>query len=284
MALFVYILCCLIWGSTWMAIKIGLTDAPPLMSAAVRFVLAVTIITAIVRIKGLKYPSGLREWLTMAHPGIYMYFGSYALVYFAEQYINSALTAVLFASYPIFVAVLSWLLLKKERLGWRGWMGLLLAFAGVVLISYDSLQTSPALFWGSALALGGSLVSAVGVVLHKRDCGHESIYVAANVQMAAGTLLLLLGALIFENPSDFAITPESIGSILYLAIFGTVIAFLGYYWLLTHMSVVTLSLITFVTPLIAILIGTVIGDEVLSTLTLFGAAAILAGIVLVVRK
>jgi len=284
MSVLVYIVLCLIWGTTWLAIKIGLGSAPPLSAATIRFVIAVAILTTIVKMKGLSYPSGLRNLLRLGHPGIYMYGVSYACVYFGETYINSATAAVLFGSFPFFVALLSNLSLKHERIQGLAWIGLILGFLGVILISYDSLQTSPHLFIGSILTLVGSFASAYGLIIHKKHHTNANIYVAATVQMATGGLLLLPAALIFEHWSDFAITTASVGSILYLAIFGSVVAFLGYYWLLTHTRAVTVSMIAFVTPLVAILVGEVLAHETLSVLIYVGAAMILGGMLMVVRR
>ena len=284
MSLFMYIILCLIWGSTWMAIKIGLSQAPPLYAASIRFVLAVAILTVIVRLKRLRYPRGLKDFLRLGYPGIYMYCGSYALVYFAEQHINSAMAAVLFGAYPFFVALLSNSLLKSETIRGKAWLGLALGFLGVVVISYDSLQTSGDLFIGTLLAVAGAAAAAYGLVIHKKRFGDQNIFVAANVQMLVGGALLVIGAVLFEDWHDFVVSPESIGSILYLAVFGTVIAFLGYYWLLSHSKAVTVSLIAFITPVVAILIGVLFFKETLSTLIFLGAAMILGGIALVVRR
>ena len=284
MAALVYIVLCIIWGSTWIAIKIGLTDAPPLWAASIRFMIAVTLIGAYVLVKRFPFPKSLGEFLRMGHPGVYMYGASYALVYFGETYINSALAAVLFGSFPFFVALLSHFALAEKKTSTLGWLGMLIGFAGVVLISYDSLQTSQHLFLGTMLLLAGSFASAFGLMIHKRNYGQANIYVAALVQMLCGGILLLVAALIFENFGDFTWSANSVGSIIYLAVLGTVVAFLGYYWLLTKARTVTVSLIAFVTPLVAILIGVFLFDEQLSALILIGAALILSGIALVVKK
>jgi drug/metabolite transporter (DMT)-like permease len=284
MSVFVYIILCLIWGSTWLAIKIGLGSAPPLYAASVRFLVAVSILIVIVKFKKLSFPKGFRNLLSLGHPGVYMYGVSYACVYFGETYINSATAAVLFGSFPFFVAILSNLALKHERISPLAWLGLVIGFLGVVLISYDSLQTSPNLFLGSMLTVVASFASAFGLIIHKKNHAKANIYVAATVQMALGGLLMLPMALIFERLSDFAITTASVGSILYLAVFGTVVAFLGYYWLLTHMKAVTVSMIAFATPLIAILVGEVLAHETLSVYIYVGTAMILGGMLLVGRK
>lgn len=280
----VYIVLCLIWGSTWLAIKIGLSQAPPFTTAALRFVVATVTLSIICSLRQYSYPRDLKTLLRLGYPGFYMYGLSYALVYAAEQYIYSATAAVLFASYPFFVAALSWWMYRTERLSLTAWVGMALGFLGVVAISYDSLLTSGDLFMGSVCVIGASLASAYGIVLHKNRFSQVDIVVAANVQMIFGGLFLLAGALLLESWSDFHVTVEAVGSILYLALPGTVVTFLGYYWLLKRIRLTVVSLIAFVTPLVAILIGVGLADEALSLPILIGSAMILVGVLLVVRK
>ncbi|MFQ6008708.1 MAG: DMT family transporter [Candidatus Zixiibacteriota bacterium] len=278
-----FALLCLIWGSTWMGIKIGLTDAPPLSGASVRFALAVVILLAIVRYKRYSLPEGFGPKLRLAYPGLYIYSGSYALIYLAEQYISSALMAVLFASFPLFVAFLSIWILKTERLSLAAWLGLGLGFVGVVVISYNSFQSSQHLFVGTLLALGGALSAAYGSLLQKKHFSGENVFVATAIQMTLGLFPLLILSIVFDQWSNFAVTAASIGSIIYLGIFGTVIAFVAYYWLLSHTEVVNVSLIAFITPVVAILIGILFGES-LAFRAIIGAALILVGVVLVIRK
>jgi len=284
MSILLYIILCLVWGSTWLAIKIGLSQAPPITTAALRFILAMIVLTGISLVRGHRYPRDMKTILSLAWPGFFMYGLSYAFVYISEQYLDSATAAVLFGAFPFFVAGLSWLLYKSERLSGWGWLGMLVGFAGVVLISYDSLQVSPQLFWGSLLAVAAPLASAYGIVVHKHRHADKDIVVAVNVQMAAGGLFLIVWALLFESWSDFVVSPEAVGSIVYLALFGTVLTFLSYYWLVARMPVVTVSLIAFITPLVAVLIGVALADERLSLLLAVGTVLILSGVLLVLRK
>jgi len=281
---FVYILLCLLWGSTWLAIKIGLGEAPPLTTAAIRFILAMLILSGIGAIKGYKYPRRFGKLIRLGYPGLYMYGISYAAVYFAEQRISSGLTATLFAAFPFMVALLSYFIYGTEKMNVKGWLGMAVGFAGVVVISWDTFQTSTDLFVGTLLALGGPLAAAYGIVLHKHHHVKENIVVAVNVQMMVGGLFLVAGALIFESFADFAVNIESIGSIVYLALFGTVITFLGYYWLVRHTKLVTVSLVAFITPLVAILIGTLVADETLTIPIAIGTLLILSGVLLVVKR
>jgi drug/metabolite transporter (DMT)-like permease len=278
-----FIMLCLIWGSTWMGIKIGLADAPPLTAAGIRFALAVAILYSIIRFKRYPLPDSFSKMLKLAYPGLYIYAGSYAFVYLAEQYISSALTAVLFASFPLFVAFLSIWMLKMERLDLPAWCGLGLGFLGVVVISYDSFQSSRHLFLGTLLALAGSLSASYGTLLHKKYFSTDNVVVSAAVQMTLGLIPLAVLSVVFERWADFSVTVASVGSIIYLAVFGTVIAFVAYYWLLSHSKAVHVSLIAFITPVIAIFIGLLFGES-LTLQTIVGAAMILTGVFLVARK
>ena len=191
-----------------------------------------------------------------------MYGFSYALVYLGEQYIDSALAAVLFGAYPFFVAALSWWIYRAEKLSLIGWLGMTVGLAGVVVISYDSFQASADIFLGTILLVAGALAAAYGGVLHKNRFSQVDIVIAANVQMILGGLFLVLGAAVLEDWSSFHFTTEAVGSIVYLALCGSVIAFLGYYWLLKHTRLTVVSLIAFITPLVAILVGVVLGRGV----------------------
>ena len=284
MTALVYILLCLVWGSSWIAIKLGLSHAPPLYTSGMRFLLAWMVLTSIALVRGYVYPKSISRWLKLGYPGFYMYGVSYALIYFAEQYIDSSLTAVLFGSFPFWVAGLSYWLLKDERVGGIAWIGLLIGFGGVVVISYDQWQLSGQLFLGTMLALAGTFAAAYGMVLHKRLFVNENIVVSTSVQMSVGGVPLLLGAVIFERFGDFTFTFQSVGSIVYLALFATVFTFLSYYWLMRKTTAVVVSLIAFVTPVVAIAIGVPFFGEKMTLLTVVGSILILSGIVLVVRK
>jgi drug/metabolite transporter (DMT)-like permease len=284
MTALLYILLCLLWGSTWLAIKIGLSEAPPFTTAALRFLVAMLVLTIISGVRKYRYPKDLKTILRLGYPGLFMYGVSYALVYFAEQYINSATTAVLFGAFPFFVAALSWMMYRTEKLSPLGWLGMVIGMAGVVVISYDSLQISPGLFVGSLLAIAAPLAAAYGIVIHKHYFSQENIVVSVNIQMAFGGLFLIIGALLFESWTEFNVNIESVGSIVYLALFGTVVTFLSYYYLVARIPVTTVSLIAFITPLVAILIGVLAADEVLTPLIIVGTALILAGVLLVMKK
>lgn len=280
MVLLVYLILCLIWGSTWIAIKLGLADAPPMAALSFRFLLSVGILGLIVAVKRLPLPRGWVGFRPHLLPGLLMYTGSYFCVYFAEQYLTSALMAVLFASFPVFVAVLSSFRLKEQQKGLI-WLGLAAGFSGVVVISYDSLGGSTQLLTGAVLATLSPLVSAIGMIEHTRSCSREHPVMSAFVQMGFGGGAIVILALLLEDWSAMRWTPQAVGSILYLALFGSVAGFVGYYWLLQRIRPVTAALIAFITPVIALLIGTLAFDERLTLFSWVGAGLILAGVLTV---
>jgi drug/metabolite transporter (DMT)-like permease len=153
-----------------------------------------------------------------------------------------------------------------------------------VVISLDSLQTSQFLFLGAILAVAASLASSYATVLIRRTIKGENIIVTLAIQMSLGCIILVISALIFEDIRDFHIVAETVGSILYLAVLGTVTAFFGYYWLLARTKAVVVSLITFVAPIISILIGMVGFSETFSNGVILGSAMILSGVMMVIKK
>ncbi|MCP4706339.1 MAG: EamA family transporter [candidate division Zixibacteria bacterium] len=279
-----YIILCLIWGSTWLAIKIGLDDAPPLWSAGIRFLIAGLILILINWFRKISYPKSSKEIFRIALPGLIIYAFPYMMVYHAEQYISSALTAVLFASFPFFIAGFSFFMLKTEKPNIYSWLGLVVGFIGIIVVFYDSLIISEFVFLGAVLIVLASAVSAMGTMVIRVYYNDKDATMMLCHQILAGALVTIMAALLFEPISAFKITFRSIGALLYLAIFGSVVAFTGYYWLLKKMKVISLALIAFITPVIAIGLGYLLLSETFSAYTAFGSVLILSGIILVIKK
>lgn len=284
MTYFIFGLLCLIWGSTWLAIKIGLQDSPPLWSAGFRFVIAALIILVINRIRNVTYPTDRKHLWKIAFPGIFMYGLSYSLVYAAEVHISSSLTAVIFASFPFLIALFSIFMLQEEKLTPRGWLGLTVGFLGILVVFYDSLVTSRFVFFGTALAAFGAIASAYGTVYIRSRLQRENIFVMSAVQMSLGAVIIISLAAILEPIAKFKVTGKSIGALIYLAIFGTVIAFLGYYNLLKKIPAIKVSQITYITPVIAVILGYLILSERFTLSAALGAILVLFGVMLVVRR
>ncbi|HET6979462.1 MAG TPA: EamA family transporter [Pyrinomonadaceae bacterium] len=283
----VWLILCGIWGSTWLFIKLGLADLPPLTFAGIRFVIATTILFSIILIRRIQLPRARRDWVLLAVSGILSFGFNYGLVFWGEQYITSGLAALLQATLPAFGLVFAHFHLPTERLSWTKIFGVVLGVCGVGVVFSNQLRVagSRALAGCVALILS-AMFAAYSNVLVKTYGKHLNPAVLSAGQMFFGLLLLLsVGIPLEGNPLRFHWTPVALIAMLYLAIVGSVIAFLLYYWLVQHMDVTKSMLIALVTPVVAVLLGMLVLDEEFGWRTLAGGAMIMLGIgFIVVRK
>jgi drug/metabolite transporter (DMT)-like permease len=281
----VFLLLCCIWGSTWMFIKLGLRDLPPLSFAAARFLLATAILSGVVAARRSRLPRG-REWLLLAQTGVLAFGLNYGLLFWGEQHISSGLAALLQATIPVFGMLLAHPYLPGERLNARKLAGALLGVAGVGVIFSHQLGTEGSMaLWGSAAVVAGAAFVAWANVLVKARGARLDASVLSAGQMACGFLALASAALVLEgSPARLRWTPLAVACLLYLTLVGSVAAFLLFYWLVRHVDVTKTMLIALVTPLAAVLLGVVVLGEEVSWRTLAGGALIMSGIALVVLR
>ncbi|HUN64602.1 MAG TPA: EamA family transporter [Bacteroidota bacterium] len=273
-----FIVISLIWGSTWLAIKIGLDSVPPFYGAAIRFTVGSVILALLVlfRKERLSFDRGaLAMYGTL---GILSFGVPFALVYWSEQYIPSGLASVLFAAYPFVVAIGSHLLLAGERLTVYKSAGVLLGFTGVLAIFWSDLSLGSAGVGGMIAILISTFLQGTSLVIVKRWNRGLSPTVLTLGGMLVGVIILYAIAGVAERVADIRLDPKGICSILYLGSFGTVMTFVVYYWLLTHVEAVYLSLVSFVTPVLAVILGALVLGESFSSRVVLGAGLILAGI------
>jgi drug/metabolite transporter (DMT)-like permease len=282
----VWLSLCAIWGSTWLAIKLGLRDLPPLTFAGIRFAAAALVLLGIIGVRGLPLPTTARDWRLLAYTGLLTITLNYALVFWGEQYISSGLAAVLSATMPLFGLPLAHRYLASERLTVSKVAGVLLGMAGVAIVCSGQLGIGgPLAFWASMGIILAALATAHAGVLIKARGTHIEPSVIAGVQMAGGCIPLLVGGLILEgNPLRFHWTPLAWAALVYLIILGSVLAFLMYYWLIRHTDVTWALIIPLVTPLVAVLFGVLFAAETVGWHTALGGAAIIIGVALAVLR
>ena len=286
LAFIVWLGLCAIWGSTWLGIKLGLRDLPPLSFAGIRFAISALILFIIVRAKRARLPGTASEWRLLAYTGGLTITLNYALVFWGEQYITSGLAAVLSATVPLFGLPIAHQYLSTERLTVAKVAGVVLGLCGVAIVCSGQLGVGgPLAFWASTgIILAAAATAHAGVLIKARGTQLEPS-VIAGVQMAGGCIPLLAGGLILEgNPLTFDWTPLAWAALAYLTILGSVVAFLLYYWLIRHTSVSWVMMIPLVTPLVAVVIGMVFADEAVGWHTALGGAAIISGVGLAVLK
>ena len=282
----VWLVLCGIWGSTWLFIKLGLEDLPPITFAGIRFVIACAILYSIIRIRGIQLPHARADWILLAVTGILSFGFNYGLIFWGEQYISSGLAALLQATIPAFGLVFAHFHLPAERLSWGRIGGVVLGVCGVAVVFSNQLAVAGRQALAGCIAvLLSSIFVAYSNVLVKAYGKNLNPAIMAAGQMFFGLLLLLAVGLPLEgNPLQFRWTPMAVIAMLYLAIIGSVIAFLLYYWLVLNMDVTKSMLIALVTPVVAVLLGMIVLDEEFGWRTLAGGAMIILGIALIVVR
>src|SRR4051812_268149 len=281
-----YVTLCVVWSSTWLAIKVGLADLPPISFAAFRFLIAVLVLAQVSVGRVRLLPRTRADWLLLGFTGVLMFSVNYGLLFWGELHVSSGLAAVLQAMIVIFGMFFAHLLLPSEPLRWQRVAGALLAGAGVALICGRLLEHGGvlALWGGLGVVIGGAGAAFSNVLLKRRALDLAPAMIAA-WQMIFGTIPLLLLGLIFEgNPLRFHWTPLAIFCLLYLAIIGSALTFLLLYWLLPRIPVNNLQTISLITPPGAIAIGWLLGGETFSLWSLVGGALVLAGVWMISRK
>jgi drug/metabolite transporter (DMT)-like permease len=277
-------LLCFIWGSTWFVIRIGLRDLPPFQSAAVRFMVAAALMTLVAHFvqkrEGGQKPA---RWLVLTI-GSLNFGASYACVYFGETLMPSAFASVLWSAFPLLMALAGHFYLPGEHLVARQWLGFVLGFAGVVLLfATDLVGLGPDALLGGIVLLGSPLSAMIGTTLLKKYGSGASSLLVNRDGMWIGACLLASCALLFERGAPAHWSGSAIATVAYLAVVGTAVAFGLYFWLLRHTSAYRMSLIAYGTPPIAVLCGALVLDEPITGWTIGGMAAILGGVLLVMR-
>ena len=277
---------CVIWSSTWLAIKVGLRDLPPISFVAIRFVIAVVVLVAVSLGRVRLLPKQRSEWALLAFTGVLMFAMNYGLLFWGEQHVSSGLAAVLQATIPIFGMLFAHLLIPSEPLRWQRVAGALLAIGGVALICGRLLDRNGVIaFWaGLGIVIGGAGAAFSNVLLKQRALELAPAMIAA-WQMIFGTLpMLALGAVVEGNPLRFRWSGMALFCLLYLAVIGSALTFLLLYWLLPRMSVTNLQTISLITPPGAVAFGWLLGGETFSLLSLAGGVLVLAGVWAIFRK
>jgi drug/metabolite transporter (DMT)-like permease len=271
---------CAIWGSTWLAIKVGLRDLPPISFAGIRFALAALILFAIVLARGVRLPWAGRDWRLLLWTGLLTITINYALVFWAELHISSGLAALLNASIPLFGLPLAHRALAAEPMTPPKVGGVVLGVLGLAIVFGSELGgNGPLAAWASVGVMVASLAGAQAGVLVKARGTHLDPAVLAGVQMAAGSVPLLAGGAALEgNPLLFDWTLSAVVTLAYLTVVGSVIAFLAYYWLIRHIDVTRVLLIPLITPLVAVGLGVMFLGETVGRGTVLGGSAILGGV------
>jgi drug/metabolite transporter (DMT)-like permease len=268
-----------VWGSTWLAIKVGIEVMPPVFSAGVRFVIASAILYVLIRVRRLSMPFDTNAWKLYSSLGLLTFLFPFALVYWGQQFIPTGLSSILFGVFPFWVAIFSHLMLKDGRIDLPKLLSLVIGFTGLVVIFWIDVSLSdPWTLIGMSTIVLSTIMQAYSLILVKRYGQPVSPLVMNFVGMVIGALGLLALSLVFEQGKPVVWSENAILSLLYLSIVGSVLTFVSYYWLLKRVDAVYLSLTSFINPIVAVALGAAVLGERLAPGVFVGAGLVFLGI------
>jgi drug/metabolite transporter (DMT)-like permease len=274
-----------VWGSTFLAIRIGVLQVPPLLFAAMRFFVAGLLLYGWTILRHERSPVG-RQWLSVWLLGFLIFVGDYGCLFWAEQRVPSGVAAVLLATIPAFMALSEILLLRTQRLTLRLAFALVVGLCGVAVLASRTLKLggAPVDRAGALAIIAGAICWSVASVLTRKLPLPPSKSVSSGTQMFAGGVMLTLvsaarGELRGFHPSSVSL--QAWLALVYLIVFGSIIGFTAYLWLIHHQSPTKVGTYAYVNPVVAVLLGYFAGGEPLGARTVIGALCVLASVLLI---
>ena len=279
-----YVIVSLVWGSTYLAIRIGVGHLPPALFGGIRFTIAGLVLLGISLALGRQLPHRRRDWATAAVVGTMLLTVGNGLVIWAEQFVESGTAAILVVTGALWMGVFDAIIPGSEsRPTWRQFVGLLVGFGGTALLVGDLGGLGTAGIVPVAALLVASSSWAMGSVYSKRHPVETGPYVHAALQMTAGGAVLLVVGLVSGEVGAFEWTAAGVGAIAYLIVFGSIVAYTSYVYLLRHAQPAFVGTHGYVNTLVAVLLGWwILGEQV--TLVTFVAMGIIIGAVIWVRQ
>lgn len=272
-----------LWGSTFLAIRIAVLEIPPLFAAGVRFFSAGAVLYGFMRLRSHARPT-LAEWRNLGLIGLLMFVLTYGPLFWAEQYVTSSMTAVIEATLPITTIALEVLVFKTQPFRWRIALGVGTGFLGVVLLYLHNGEQQLAVV-PSLVILGAGISWSTGTVLSKRLPSPPSRPLSAGAQMMLGGLALLGWSLIAGEMHPFPhVSMKASLALLYLVIFGSLIAYTAYVWLLGRFSATRVSSHAYVNPLVAVALGHFAAGEAVTSRSVIACFIIVASVLLILTK
>ena len=275
----------LVWGSTFLAIRVGVREVPPFLLAGMRFFIAGIVLYAWMRVKGTPSPTR-RQWRAVSFLALLIFVFDYGLIFWAEKRVASGVTAVMMATIPVFMAVAEICFLGTRKLTPRLALALMVGMGGVlVLVGPVSTAGEKTIDTAGAFALIVAAISwSAATILTRKFSLPESKVMSSGAQMLVGGILLFLTSAGLGEFNSFDLRAVSLGAwiaLLYLIVAGSIVAFTAYVWLIHHESPTKVGTYAYVNPVIAVLLGYAVGGESLSMRTIAGTLLILISVVVI---
>jgi drug/metabolite transporter (DMT)-like permease len=274
-----------VWGSTFLAIRVGVREVPPLILAAMRFFVAGVVLYVCMIARGERSPSG-REWRSACLLGIVIFVMDYGLLFWAEQRVPSGIAAVMLATIPVFMALSEIIFLRAQTLTVRLVLALLIGIGGVAVLMSRSLNLggAPIDKMGAVALIFASISWSVASALTRKLTLPASKVMSSGAQMlAGGVFLAVIAAALgeFRNFHPWSVSREVWFALLYLIVAGSIVGFTAYVWLIHHESPTKVGTYAYVNPIVAVLVGYFLGGEALSMRTILGSLFVLVSVVVI---
>ena len=274
-----------VWGTTYLAIRVGVREVPPFLLAAIRFLIAGGILLGWMIARGERSPT-TRQWMAASVIAILIFVLDYGLLFWAEQRVPSGVAAVMLATIPVFMALSEIVLLRTQRLTVRLTTALLIGIGGVVVLMSRSLNLAgaPVDKMGAIALIVASISWSLASVLTRKLTLPPSKVMSSGAQMLAGGVFLALAAAAlgeFHSFHPLAVSREAWLALLYLIVVGSIIAFTAYVWLIHHESPTKVGTYAYVNPVVAVLVGYFLGGEALGLRTIVGTLFVLTSVVVI---
>ncbi|HEX2330099.1 MAG TPA: EamA family transporter [Candidatus Angelobacter sp.] len=277
-----YVALCCIWGSTWLAIRVAVQYIPPLEAAAVRFLAAGLLLLGMAAAQRRRWPHGQQQWNTLVVLSLTFLAIPYGLVFWAEQYVSSGMTAVLFSAFPLVVALLTPLMTGK-KVPRQAVFAMLVACGGLAYLFYDGLGNDRKALLGGIAVVAAVLISSWSLVYAKDRLQHVDAVVSSTFQLLFGSVALLWATWALESHKHAVWNQSAVLAVAFLVLFGSCAAFVIYYWLLKHMQPYQLSTLNLVFPIIAVIEGAVLQHEHVGVLMVIAMTLVLGAVFVALR-
>jgi len=274
-----------VWGSTFLAIRVGVREVPPLVLASMRFSVAGFVLFTWKRLKGTPSPTR-REWLAASVLAVCIFVVDYGLLFWAEQRVPSGIAAVMLATIPVFMTLSEIIFLRTQRLTFRLALALLVGIVGVSVLMSNSLSRSlhevPIDHRGAIALVIAAMSWSVASALTRKLPLPESKVMSSGAQMLSGGIMLALAAAVLGEFRGFHLQTVSRGAwfaLSYLIVAGSIVGFTAYVWLIHHESPTKVGTYAYVNPVVAVALGYFLGGETVGPRTLLGTLLVLVSVI-----
>ena len=272
-----------LWGTTFLAIRIAVEELPPLFAAGSRFFVAGIVLYALMRAKGEAAPT-LRHWRSLTIMALLMFVAEYGPLFWAEKYVPSGVVSVLAATLPIITMILEMLILRQQRMRPVLALAVLIGFAGVAFLLMPGGQQHLALVPCLAILAGATTWSLGSVLTRSMELPRSRPVTAGAAMMLGGAMLLVISAGFGEMHPFPHISLRAALALLYLIVFGSLLAFTAFVWLLAHMPATRVSSHAYVNPIVAVALGYFAAGEVITWRIIAGSVLVLVSVFLILRR